>query len=402
MANFYDALKANIKDSVCSFLNDAAAYKRTFDKIGPFDTPVSFLPNAPALAAGLFCNRAPSIPSLPPQLTGGQCPTGYRVRASGSYISKNPNDGSETTTTINPFPNALRTGTGPVTIVFNGLVPHGNNAGGVWDVNPYNVRLSIQFAGEPVYDFYWGPCVSGSVTPIAERTDGQPDNCGDAPPFIPPFSPGSNVINNNTTFVNNNNITVTIPTTLEIGIGDINVNGELNIPVTVKIGTINLEASVNFNTGNIDFGISFDNSQDTYIPTTGSDCLPSGRPTSPLPTRPPTSPDPGDNPTDKQERAVLVGVICKLSNLPGSASVILTPNSATPDVIVPYGALLFFSYRVGNSSVFGEDIKIKHSYQYVPCPFPGQAIGYKIAPREPGIQIESTPVYGRPNLFKSS
>lgn len=400
--NFYDALKKNIRDSLCSFLSDVAAYKRTMERIGPFDTPLILLPNAPALAYGLFCNTAPEPPPLPPQLEGGQCETNYRARAQGSYTVKNPNDGSLSTTLINPYPNFLRSGPGPLKLIFTGLVRHNIDGGPVWDANPFQVKLSLQFSGESIYDFYWGPCVSGYVKLIAERSDGLPDNCGNPPIFIPPFPVGGNIIVSPTIFTNNNNVSISVPTTFEFGVGDISIKGELNIPVKISIGSINFEASVKLSTGDISFGNIYDNSQDTYYSPTGDDCLPSGRPTSPLPNRPPNSPVPPGNPIKKEQRAVLVGVVCKLNGVGRRDSLIIPPDNKCPKVIAPYGGLLWFSYRIGDKSIFGEDIKLKHDYQYVPCPFPGQAIGYRACGRDASITVDTVAVYGRPNLFKDT
>lgn len=407
MVDFYTALKSNLKNSLCGFLNDAAAYKRTFDKIGPFDTPVSFLPNAPAIASGFLCNRPPTPPAIPPaSFTGGQCVnTLYRVFCTiellrdGDTCQSNFFPGTFSPLVTGPiyyvgFAGTSKTWPGGCTARQDLVVIHAqvNDQGQVIGQRTTNISASAVDAPQ-ILSFS-----SVNIVPVNPPTD----NCGNPTPFVPPFPVGGNTINSPTTFIDNSNNSITIPTTFDIGIGDINVNGEFNVPVTIKIGAINLEANVNINTGDISFGNSYDNSQDTFYSPTGDDCLPSGRPVSPLPDRPPDSPDPGGSPEVKAERAVLVGVICKLGSVGKRTTTIYSVDPTAPNVYAPYGALLWFSYRIGNSSVYGEDIKIKHSYQYVPCPYPGQAIGYKVVGRDPGTAITTVPVYGKPNAFKSS
>ena len=399
MVSFIDALKSNIRDKACSFLSDAANWKRTLERIGPYETPVVYYPDTAAIAYGLFCNREPYPPSLPPQLEGGQCPTGYRLRASGSYTRKDPNTGELTTIPINPFPNPLGTGNGPITILGSGLAAHNIDIP-LFKTNPYNVVLRWQFAGNVPQVSSWGPCILGSVTPIAERIDGLPDDCGNPPVFIPPFQPGSNVIITPITFTNNNNVEVSVSATLDFGIGDINFKGEFNIPVNVNIGSIQLQANINLSTGDITFGPSISLTKPDEFYTPGSDpCNPTGRPILPPVSRPPTSPiGPGAS-TQRKPRPILTAVLVRTSNVPGNATIIgHAAEYQCPNVFAPYAALIFFAYRIGeNKTAFGTDIQIKHAYQWIPVPDPANCVGYRIAGRWPGMTFQTTDYYALPN-----
>lgn len=390
VADFYTALRDGIRDSACSFLQDASNWKRTFDRLGPFDTPNSVLPNAPSLAYGLFCNRAPQAPTPPgPDFNNGQCPgTVYNLNVT-VQATQRIGGGAIINVTDSNNGNFV----GPIIPLGIEYPQSGNPA------NPVTWRYNFTAGTPPVTGFIQtGQSFVGinsysvTVTPVSG-----PDNCGGPPAEdIPPPLPNSNIFNPTITFQNDNNVTVTVSPVVAIGVAFLDARAEINIPVDINLGDIVLQANLNLSTGDINFGPSFNiNSPGTSgrpakpcecIPPTGSDEEP--------PTRPPGVPQPPAPPEDPvQGERRIVGAIVTVTNDAGADSI---DNSlyGCPDVATPYYGLCFFVHKSDSGLLsWSEDYRIKTRQQYISCPWPDGAVSVAVAPRYPQQTVVATPIY---------
>lgn len=390
MADFYTALRDGVRDSACSFLQDASNWKRTFDRLGPFDTPNSVLPNAPSLAYGLFCNRAPQAPTPPgPDYNNGQCPgTVYNLRVDvqgtqriggGAIV---PASDSNNGNFIGPLI--------PIGISY----PQSGNPD-----NPITWEYRFTAGTPPVtstlgtgQSFVAIDSFSVTVTPVSG-----PDDCGGPPAEpIPPPQPNSNIFNPTITFQNDNNVTVNVNPTIAIGVAFLDAKAEINIPIDITLGDVVLQANLNLTTGDINFGPSFNiNTPGTSgrpakpcecIPPTGSDDDPPARPPGV-----PSPPSPPEDPTQGERR--IVGAIVTVSNDAGQDSIDNSLYSA-PNVGVPYYGLCFFIHKTDNGILsWSQDFPVKVRQQYIPCPFPDGAVSVVAVPRYPQQSVLATPVY---------
>lgn len=399
MADFYTALRDGVRDSVCSFLQDASNWRRTFSKLGPFDTPVGVLPDTPAIAYGLFCNRPPQPPETDAApFDNGQCAgTVYQVTytATGNVQPPTGPSYSETRSTFGNF-------VGPI-------VPlgYGTNASGDPN-NPLNAIFNFTFGTPPQASFIAAGlfCTevtgnSAAVTPV-----NGPDDCGGPPTTpIPPPAPNSNVFTPPITFNDDNGVEVRVEPTIIIGVGFLNAKAEINIPIDVKVGPVTLQANLNLTTGDINFGPSFSTNITggggspakpcECIPPTGSDDDP--------PTRPPgvpSPPSPPEDPTQGERR--IVGAIVTVSNDAGQDSIDNSLYSA-PNVGVPYYGLCFFIHKTDNGLLsWSQDFPVKVRQQYIPCPFPDGAVSVVAVPRYPQQSILATPVYREDSTIRET
>jgi hypothetical protein len=241
-----------------------------------------------------------------------------------------------------------------------------------------------------------------SVTPGS----GQPNNCGNpAPPPPPPPSPNSNVFTPTVVFQDDNNVDVTVSPIIIIGVAYVNATAEINIPVTVDIGGVSLNANINLSTGDINIGGSYDSNDDSYNPPAANpcECLPTTDTDDSPPARPPGVPQPpSDNTPPQQGKRRLVGAIVTVTDAKGQDRIDNSLYSA-PDVGVPYYALLFFGYQLDNGVLaWSGDFPIKVRQQFVPCPFPEAAVGAVAAPRFNGQTVEVTPVFRRDEAVRET
>jgi hypothetical protein len=217
--------------------------------------------------------------------------------------------------------------------------------------------------------------------------------------------PNGNVFTPDVTFVNNEGDTVTISPTIIVGVAFVNAKAELNIPVAIDIGGIQLNANLNLSTGDVNFGGSYDTTNNTYNPPAGNACEcipPTGVPTDP-PTRPPGVPQPPGEEEDPAEgKRRIVGAIGTVTNDAGQDSI---DNSSygCPNVGVPYYGLVFFVHQSDNGVLsWSQDFHLKTRQQYIPCPFPDGAVAVAAAPRYPQQTVVVTPVYRTDEVNKET
>jgi len=398
--SLYSALKDSIRSSACEFLSDAANWKRTFDKIGPIPTPNSSLPNAPAIAYGLFCNRNPEAPTVPPPFTGGQCVgSRYRVKATINRIiggfAPDPPVTDSWQTTSGDFGDQIW---GPITSIT--LTGQGQGSRGYTAYSSLTITARPSSSGTAVTRNFVTQAFSLlAIESITTEVISGSNNCGDPPSPPPPApQPNSNVFSPTVTFVNDNNVTVTINPTFVIGVAYVNATAEINIPVNVDLGGINVQAGINLNTGDITFGGGFDSSDPSYnpFPPKPCECLPPTTTPEPPPAKPPgvpTIPEPND-PNGGVKK--IIGAIATISSVPSNFTVIDGSAYSAPDIGAPYFASVFFGYRLDNGVfAWSEDIPVKVRQQFVVCPFPDGAIAVAIRPRNGLVTASVVPVLSR-------
>jgi hypothetical protein len=261
-----------------------------------------------------------------------------------------------------------------------------------------------------------------------ERSDGQPDNCGDPPPEIPePPPPGWNGPTTiNITYNNNDGIDVTVPVGIVFGYADIDINGQIEIPITLDI---NASGEFNFDT-NLNGRIEFNNSQNITFNFGGNDFdfrpppsrkpddvvegpppppgtsppPPDGGPPPPPPTDDvedeiPPPPDPETPPPDEEipppdEYEVIIGVRVIVTSFMG-APITRLQQGSNPDVQIPDLGLVQFLIRTGQINAgWSEDIRVKNVNQVIPCPWPKGAIDVRGTPRG-GVTWELRPIYDK-------
>lgn len=327
----------------------------------------------------LLCNRQPPT-DVPLPFNGGQCPVQYNITAAGTLKSQSGTPPDEpVTASASPF--------GP--LVGTRYIP--GNLG----LNQQFVLDAYDGGGNPtVYSLfgtgglgYFANCSITSVT----RVDGNPDNCGDPARPIPPAPPPDwNVGDTNITYTNSDGIDVTVPVTFNIGNGYVDINAQVNVPVTVTINNeFSATATVNFNTGDINFGVTNDVKGAVNFSTGG---IGSGN-TVVINPPPSSTIDPEEGEDDPRDDRAIVGVLVTVTSEPtGRATVI--GQTDNPDIYAPRLGNVNFLCRIGTSLSGGwtGDVPVKNRRHLIPCPWKEGAIDVKGTP-EPGVEWVLTPIY---------
>lgn len=364
MTSFFDATRDAVKTGLCNYLTFADKGRSWVNELSPVD-----LPNFGEFWNRTLCDRDAPLPSSPPQFTGGQCPgVEYDVFFTFDYRgTQGPNctlsTGSRT-----------RRGLGPVQGVFV-------TAGDSPNPDRYNSVVTTKFAdGDQVgpATFTEFECDGYAITGVTvTRVDGQPDNCGNPPPVVPPFPSGGDTINIDVTYVNNDGDTVT-------ELGDFNLFAPIVIaPVTIVAPIrVNLP-DVNFN-GTIvlspEFGVELQPPSFRRGPGDTDDPPPDEDPT--------TSPVTPDDDSDRRLIGAITTVTAGIAN--GKATQL--DGDSGPDLFVPRMGTLSFRVRTAASLAWSQPLDIKTTTQFHPAPENVQSLD-AVATPNPGYTIAVTLVY---------
>jgi hypothetical protein len=338
--------------------------------------------------AGLLYNQncplypPPSAEPSDPGVPGGQCEgVSYRVNYSGER-----NNG--TGTGFTPFSDSTQFRTAKVL---------GIQA--VQSSSPFGAFVQVDFSNGSVQGFGFtgippdGNQIRNLTITSIDRQDGLPDNCGTIPPTYPPYTPGGNVYNDNTSYTNNEGDTVTIPVSITLGYATVNIDGTVSIPINAQFSA-NPEFNANFNF-NLNTGTLAPDVSNPSAPTASPCTDPGGylpdpsipTPPSSIPDAPPL-PSPTEQPTERQR--LLKACIVTTSVLDGNETVLFQDDN--PDLYIPSLGYVQFLIQVGNSSAWTNDIPVKCLRTFVPCPWDAGAIDVKGTPRY-GNEFTVTPVY---------
>lgn len=389
MGSFSDELAGVVRAGFCSVINVPATALEIMKQYSPLLPGDLVQYNTPRQLYRAVCDREP--PDLPsPPFTGGQCDAVYNVRVVNDFVviaNGNVVDHSDQTIAV---PGSIK---GLQLVGAEGGTQTLNIIGGA-SGNP----------GATTYTF----AASNTVSTLAirnqaivsvTRVDGQPDNCGNPPTPVPPYTPGGNTYNTNLTY-NSGGTAITIPVGLAFGYAALNVNGQLNIPVRVQLN-VDPTFNVNFNlsTGNIEFDFGGGagrnpNSPDVRITvqpydTTTDDDSPTKPPGTGIP-NPVKPPDPS---TDK----VIIGCLVTVTTVALGNGKTLIGQEDNPDIYAPsMGNVNFLVPANGLASGWTPDQPIKNRRTYIPCPAPQGAI--RVAGTfAPGFTGVIQPVYSKKN-----
>lgn len=364
VGNFIDSTREAVRTGLCNYLTFAGKGRSWLNELSPAD-----LPDFGEFWNRVLCDRNAPLPEGPPQFTGGQCPTQYSFQCE-RRIRDSQCDGYGAWNPIGPFGSY----TGPIGGV--SVVTRTAQNGGFID------EISISTATGVVDTAAVArPEDCGLVAEIRNiqfnRLDGQPDNCGDPAPVVPPFPPQGDTVNIDITYVNNDGDNVT-------ELGDLNIFAPVVIaPVTI-VAPIRVDLpDVSFN-GNIvlspDFNIELQPPSFRRGPGNTDGPPPDEDPT--------TSPD---TPEDDSDRG-LIGAITTVTGGITDGKATQLDGDSGPDLFVPRMGTLSFRVRTATSLAWSQPLDIKTTTQFHPAPNNVQLLD-AVATPNPGYTIAVTLVY---------
>jgi hypothetical protein len=328
------------------------------------------------------CNREPP-PNPNSQFTGGQCAVNYTLTI--QFKRYNIVAGS---CTLGGFESSLQTSVlGPIArwevVPESGSsrlrIIHGPGGSLTRNVTTANTCNGVYQAFQNI-----------SFTSLA-RADGLPDNCGDPPTVTPTPTPGYNTTVTNITYTNNYNTNITLPVTLIFAKAALNIKGELNIPVRIDLGGVNLQigGNINLNTGDITINYGNPNYSRNGLPN--PDCF---EPDPTIPDPPTGVPDdvpvPPSSESEPDTSRLLRGCIVTTSIIPDDISLIY--QTGNPNITAPNLGYVSFAINVNGKVAWTSDIPVKNARNFIVCPWEGGAAEVRGTPR-PGVTWTITPVY---------
>lgn len=310
------------------------------------------------------CPEAGDITPPPPPFTGGQCEgTNYRVQGISTVYPR-----ADCEPIVNPF-NAFYPG--PI----RGLRTAVNNPSGPL-CTPGQNQVFLSFGPDSniqealVAGAGFG--ASFEITSVT-RNSGGLDICGDPPPpILPPI-----------------NIDVDVPVTFTDE-GDNIVN--ITIPVEFKPFTVNFNGDVSFpfefSLGGIDF-----TGDVVFAPDFSLNVNPPRLPKGPI--NPPPSGSEDEIPVPLKPRGEKIQGVIVVATVNSDQRVSSYEGSPVPDIYVPRLGSVKFAYSFGVSTVWSNDIDVKGTAVFIPCPFSQGADAVQGRP-EAGITFSLSAVEGPP------
>lgn len=385
MADLRAAAGEVVKEAFCAITNAVedtlALGDNLYDSVGLPGNPATPGPAAQELRnqRNLFCNEPPDdvAPFVQPPFSGGQCTFSYTINY--SYEITNSSGGTDTGSGVTQADGPIEGTRSEVTNPGGGQRANGFIVVEGGESEIFVIASALVGAGDPE------PIANvtiNSVTPVG----GGPDNCGDPPPVLPPYSPGDYTVNENVTYIDNNDVEVTIPVGIVVAPVSVNNDLSVNVPVTLEFsGGIEVSANLDLSTGDFNFNVenNIDNPTPVVDPTIELD--PSGPQGDPL----------DENAPIGQK---IIGVYIKTTNIGPEYT-----GNAQPSVIggeefyVPRLGTVTFQCEILSSSGLGwtQDIDIKYRSQTVYCPVPWGARAVAITPYF-GVTMETTLIRGEP------
>lgn len=361
MGTFTDALGGAIRQGFCSAINTLGTAVEISKNIAPPEVGGFLLYNLPRELYNLACDREP--PDAPsPGYSGGQCDTRYdvyvryqlRVKSTGAIVETDNPD-----VVVQGSVKGLRLVQETASIqrlyVVGGLA--GNPGAESLTACGVNSTDSLEIVNQQILH--------------VDRVDGLPDDCGNAPSPVPPYTPGGNTYNTNVTY-DSHGTSVTVPVGLVFGYAQVDVNGYLTIPVKVSVN-LRPEFVANFNisTG----GITFDFGGGSGRPPKYPDSRPQTNPyDTDTDTNPPAIPPEGGTPppakpTDPATSRVIIGCLVTVTTADLNRGQTLIAQGENPDIYAPaMGYVNFLVPTGGISAGWTPDQAIKNRRTYIPCP----------------------------------
>jgi hypothetical protein len=207
------------------------------------------------------------------------------------------------------------------------------------------------------------------------RRDGQPDNCGDPPGIVGDYNDYSQTVS--ITYEDNTQTEITEDVDITLGPLIVGIGGVLYAPVTVGVGDITLNGTVELSP---EFSVEL-------FP----DGLFGGGGNTDGPVPNPSEPDP--SPTTPDDRRRIIGAVVTVTALDQDVfqgTQIAQGN--TPDLLVPRVGNISFYVESSGGLAWTEPTAVKTVRAYVPCPAREGAVDVAITP-ETGVIADVKPVY---------
>ena len=355
---FFESLVEGARQAYCTlstpapfFLSTAANIYRLFPEEGQADdleASAQLFRNARNLA----CNQAPDsvADEFDPPFSGGQC-MGAPYLASGELLR----NGVVATTFNNRF------GIGPISL--QRTAPSSTTTQALALVDSEG-RILASLGGGPPDDM-----LSINVTNL-QRTDGLPDNCGDPPADILPYSPLQNTTDVDVTFDDDQGNPVTITPNLTFGPVELLPDSALSIPITVVFEPgSSLFGDFNLTTGDICFSIG--NGAGDGVPTTPIEI-------------------PEDENPEENQLVVIGARVVTNSISDASRATEIFQSGPNPNIYAPRLGSVAFLYETSTGArSWGVDIPVKNTDFVVWSPQPAINVG---GTPEPGVDFSVFPI----------
>lgn len=330
---------------------------------------------------GIACNVPPTTDNLPPApFQGGQCETAYTFNAQFQV------DG------VNQGPNAGYSAVGPISTANAQFGPDEERppefGGGT--SSQFSVISNITDGAANVVTLggaNWNPGdperSSRYVITNMMRSDGQPDDCGNPGPDIPPYNPGDFTDTPQVDYDDDDGNPITINPTIVLAPVFVDVSGEIKIPVNINFDDgSQLFGDVNLSTGDIDF--NFGNGP--------GDCQ------EPQPVRDDDSVE-GDEPADPDENNIdpIVAVLVKVVSIdPGAKVTEIASENNFSNLFVPRLAWGSFQCLIEDGGGLGwsVDFDVRQRVQIVECPVSWGARFVNVT-AQPGVSITYVALRGK-------
>lgn len=330
----------------------------------------------------LFCNDEPPDPPEA-NFTGGQCPTIYTTytKAPATFTAGGVDPNTE------------------VFLVQGGVLGAIQGAEIVETSTAYEVRIFAAAnppsnpAGNYLIATYAKSSYQSAIVSefVVVRADGLPDNCGDPEPPVPTPQPGFNEVDIDITYTNNDGVDITVPLIFIFADLNVNLKGELTVPIRIDLGGLNFKIGGELNLNNGDINLNFGNRNYNRNGQPNPDGY---KPEPDIPDIPPTVPDDVylPSPTDDNDdtERILRACIVSTSIVPDDISLIY--QIGNPNITAPNLGYVSFAINVNGKLSWTSDIPIKNERNFIACPWEGGAVAVRGTPR-PGVEWVITPVY---------
>jgi len=380
MTSFIESLSDTVRNGFCTILETQLNYYNWATDAGIPINPLAVIP--PAVAYRIACNREP--PELPdPEFSGGQCAFNYTVnvqwnrKTQVAFVCQD--SGLESTIVLNVLGPILGLAVAESSGQLRLQIVHG--PGGASRTDAY------AYAGTTGCPAEYTTYQITAVTP----TGGGPDTCGDPPIIVPPAPPGWNNQEFNFTYQDNSTTDVDIEGNFTFTGPVVNFEGEINVPVRIDIGNVNIPINGTLNLNNAELNINFNNNNYAPSPSPSPDDYRSPDDTPdvpddvPVPVLPPSPDSPQDETT-----TIIRGVIVTVTEVADNTGIIF--QDGNPDIFIPNLGYINFLIAVGQRVAWTSDIPVKNRRNYIECPYQGGAISVEGTPRS-GITWSLSPVY---------
>lgn len=360
MATFLEAVTDAAKAALCFTTTASSNANSFFNSLTP--DPFLDVPNLSAGVNAIICDDAQPVTPVPPY-EGGQCNALYTVTWSyrlqpGNVIATPSRDNIQ---------GPLGAITGRSESCFTQFGPGFTTFSFATDAN-----------GQQIPAFGNGICQVGldSITYLGatvSRSDGQPDDCGNPPPD--PYPEEGTDYSQPVTYINNEGDQIT-------------EQGDFTIFAPVLIGGA-VFAPVSLSLGGVEFNGTIQISPEFKFELFPNGLFGGGSGTSDPP--PPNIPDGSEPGEEEPDRRAIVGAIVRTTSI-GSPKAGQISQGANPDIWIPRIANISFLIRTEKADAWTNDIAVKNTNCYVPCPVSTGAIDVK-GTAEFGFQVSITPVY---------